>query len=374
MSVYGCNMNLELQQRAVEYNSIIRNHGSIKDGLFEQMPVIEMKSNPYANGDENANDAEDQEAQELQLKRQQEEAAKTLLDIFSEDASPPANTAPVFMNAAQPASVKPAVSNNFDLLGLMDDGPSAAPVSTSTVSSSQPANVDFDSLFNVSASKPAPVATAAVSNNFDLLMSGPSTNTTKMPSQSTSNGLNDLLGLGAGPTSGGNTQNGNDLLNLFMGSTPAPSNPVSSSMSTDNILASLQAPPALKQQQQHQNQKSNASLVVYEKNDLKITLEPAAGGNHTNAEQHFLQLKAENLGLLNTITDVLFSAAVPKTMQMQLSTPNTSIIQPLDSLIQTLAISNPKRVSIAGRDPSKLAQISTLTIFYSRKNCALGLK
>ena len=330
MSVYGCNMNLELQQRAVEYNSIIRNHGGIKDGLFEQMPVIEMKSNPYANGDENANDAEDQEAQELQLKRQQEEAAKTLLDIFSEDASPPSNTAPVFLNA-QPASKPPptAANNNFDLLGLMDDGPSAAPVTNSnTAAQSQP---DFDSLFQLS----APVPTPAVSNNnFDLFMSGPAT-TAKAPAQSTSNGLNDLLGLGGGPSSN-NTTNGNDLMNLFMGS----SQPVSS-MSDNNILASLQA-PALKQQNQ---KSSSASLVVYEKNDLKITLEPAAGGNHSNAEQHFLQLKAENLGLLNTITDVLFSAAVPKTMQMQLSTPNTFIIQPLDSLIQTLAISNPKRVS-----------------------------
>lgn len=340
MSVYGCNMNLELQQRAVEYNSIIRNHGTIKDGLFEQMPVIEMKSNPYANGDENANDVEDQEAQELQLKRQQEEAAKTLLDIFSEDASPPSNSAPVFLNA-QPASKPAATSNNFDLLGLMDDGPSTAPVSTKTApSQSTSATADFDSLFQLSAPAPAP----AVSNNFDLLMSsGPSTTT----NNKMSNGLNDLLGLGGGgiSTTNANNTNGNDLLNLFMGgSTPTPA-PQSVSNMTDNILASLQAPAATALKQQQNQKGSNASLVVYEKNDLKITLEPAAGGNHTNAEQHFLQLKAENLGLLNTITDVLFSAAVPKTMQMQLSTPNTSVIQPLDSLIQTLAISNPKRVS-----------------------------
>ena len=43
-------MNLELQQRAVEYNSIIKRYTNLKDGLFEQMPPLEMKQTTYVNG------------------------------------------------------------------------------------------------------------------------------------------------------------------------------------------------------------------------------------------------------------------------------------------------------------------------------------
>ena len=50
------------------------------------------------------------------------------------------------------------------------------------------------------------------------------------------------------------------------------------------------------------------------------------------------------LDYLFMVKEFLFSAAVPKTMQMQLSTPLTSVIQPMDSLVQTMAISNPKKV------------------------------
>lgn len=43
MSIYGCNIGLELQQRAVEYNSIFKKFNHIRSNLFDKMPVIEYK-------------------------------------------------------------------------------------------------------------------------------------------------------------------------------------------------------------------------------------------------------------------------------------------------------------------------------------------
>ena len=38
-------MNLELQQRAVEYNAIFKKHDELRNGLFESMPEFEAKNN-----------------------------------------------------------------------------------------------------------------------------------------------------------------------------------------------------------------------------------------------------------------------------------------------------------------------------------------
>lgn len=143
MSFYGCNMNLELQQRAVEYNAIIREHDNLREGLFEQMPPLEMKTNqPYTNGF-NGDDLDDEilteeEIQQQQI-QQQQEAAKTLLNIFSEET---------------PAPVKPAAQNNIDLLdGLFDSSVPTAPViqpSNSVPSNNQVDLMGNDLLFSLS--------------------------------------------------------------------------------------------------------------------------------------------------------------------------------------------------------------------------------
>ena len=45
MSIYGCNIGLELQQRAVEYSAIFKKHNHLRGELFNKMPVIEYKPN-----------------------------------------------------------------------------------------------------------------------------------------------------------------------------------------------------------------------------------------------------------------------------------------------------------------------------------------
>lgn len=358
LSVYGCNMNLELQQRAVEYHAILKNHETLKDGLFEQMPVIEMKANPYTNGDESAAAVDDEEA-ELQLKRQQEEAARDLLNIFSEGSTPP-NTAPVFTSTNTSTS-KPnnTGGTNLDLLDLIDStttSKSAATTVTAAAAAKAPVNplADLDSIFS-SSSTTATTATAATNGNIDLLfgLGSSTTATTTATNGFNKNGndmLGDLLSISSQPS------NSNDLLNLFSSST-TPVVP-QSSITNNSVHNNNNNSKAV------HNQKS---VVAYEKNEVKITLEPTAGGKHSNAEQHFLQMKAENLSFTSSVDGFLFSAAVPKTMQMQLSTPDKSTIQPLDALIQTLAISNPRKVCLHN-------YIIFSILFYSIKNSHLYSK
>ena len=130
MSFYGCNMNLELQQRAVEYNSIIKNYENLRDGLFEQMPAMEMKTNStYSNGinceDIQEDTMTEEEKHQLQL-LQQQEAAKTLIDIFKDD--------PIETPTQPPSSVVLISSNkstNNDIFDLLNDD-SSLPVTTQT--------------------------------------------------------------------------------------------------------------------------------------------------------------------------------------------------------------------------------------------------
>jgi hypothetical protein len=90
---------------------------------------------------------------------------------------------------------------------------------------------------------------------------------------------------------------------------------------------------------------SSTLLIPYDKNDIRVTLKAIADGKGSTPQQHFIELKAVNQSAFKTVKEFYFSVAVPKAMQMQLSVPNTKVIEPMDSLTQTIAISNPNKVS-----------------------------
>lgn len=340
MSVYGCNMSLELQQRAVEYNSIIRDQPNLKEGLFEQMPPMEMKMNqPYTNGF-NADDLDDEilteEEQQQQQIKQQQEAAKTLLNIFSDDAPATANGV---------TSPKPAVTNtqsNIDLLGDLMGGGDFNPA---PVMQAAPTSNGFDDLFGLSG--PAPSLTTQSSAKpehstdiFDLLggevEDSKPTNGTASYTAHRSNGLDDLLG-GVGssntlshtttPTAtAAPTSNSNDIFDLLGGSSESPKTPT-------NVLKSA----------------AQAQVMAYDKNNVQITFESTVNArmNSSPSTQHFLTMTATNTGLSGPVVEFVFGAAVPRSMKMQLSQPKTSVIEPMESMQQTLAISNPNQVILS---------------------------
>ena len=362
MSIYGCNMNLELQQRAVEYNLVIKKYDNLREGLFEQMPPLEMRPNinlpngmeeeengelgneqSLLGGENGANDNDAINNEALVKQKQKEEATKTLLDLFDDDLGVNTTATPM------PPNNKP---NNdlFDLMSNDDHSLQPPPSINSKIDAikqlnnrSQPASSasnNLDSIFNMNstvssnASKVTPKENTSL-DIFDLLGTSTSTTSNNIENKKTVNnnvtnsGLDDLFG-GLGLNTNNSNANilttkskpTNDIMDLF--------NTGSSTTTAKNGFDTLSS--------------SNLVMVVYEKNDVKITLEPTASGKHSNDEQHFITMTTQNNGLMSTVKEFLFSAAVPKTMQMQLSTPSTSVIQPMDSLVQTIAISNPKKV------------------------------
>ncbi|KAF0047349.1 hypothetical protein F2P81_000982 [Scophthalmus maximus] len=56
VSIYGSCMDVELQQRAVEYNALFRKYDHMRAAVLERMPVIEKNSSGHTNG-ETAGDA-----------------------------------------------------------------------------------------------------------------------------------------------------------------------------------------------------------------------------------------------------------------------------------------------------------------------------
>lgn len=330
LSFYGCNMSLELQQRAVEYNSIVRMHPNLQEGLFEQMPALEMKANqPYTNGF-NVDDLDEEilteEEQQQQQIKQQQEAAKTLLNIFSEDA--PSTTQPVI----QP-------KNNVDLLdGLFDDSTAAPVMPASNVASANPVDLmsnNSDMLFSLQeptlANNTVPVSPQQKSKSDILdLFDGPKPNQSagvmnSKPISSNTNGLDDLLGLGGTPTPISpptkQTNNSTDILDLLG------SNSTSVKSSQGNSTPSV------------------AQVIAYEKNNIKIIFEPtiSASMNSSPSTQHFINMTASNTSFSEPVSEFLFGVAVPKSMEMQLSHPSTSVLQPFESIKQTIAIKNPNK-------------------------------
>lgn len=322
-------MNLELQQRAVEYHAIIKKHDNLRDGLFEQMPAIELKIS-YANANSTTTNNVDQEnlyeefqSEEDKKKEQErfkEEAAKTLIDIFSDDTLGPisptaaAQTTNVDHQANKP---KTSSTSDFDILNFLEQ-----PAVTQTQTRPQiNQNNDLDSIFSV------PSATTLQTqpqhhqkSNADILdiFNSNVTNPPKPANNLTLNGLEDLLGGGFGsqPIPSQAKNNSNDLLNF---------------LSISQINGGLVKP------------KSSSILTAYEKNDLKIVFETTPGKTST-LEQSYLQVKADNLSVNNFVKDFSFSAAVPKTMQIQITPPNSTVMQPLESLALMVVISNPKKV------------------------------
>lgn len=171
---------------------------------------------------------------------------------------------------------------------------------------------------------------------FDISspISHPPTNTTT--TQSYNNDLNDLLGLDSFKTTTPNETN----------KTPVPATTASTN---SNDMFDFFSQPSQKSEIPSQSplkasSSSSLQVIAYEKNDVKIIFEPIPGANSTQGTKHFISMTASNLAVSDNVSDFLFGVAVPKSMQMVLSQPITSVIQPFDSMKQTININNPNKV------------------------------
>lgn len=111
---YGNHMNIEIQQRSVEYSTIMMKSSSVRNGLLERMPPIEVKDTTAPPTSQQDSEIVVKETNKLAPVVTSQAEQPSLLDVTSSDV-------PVPMATTQPAGDNALL----DLLG-MDLGPTPA--------------------------------------------------------------------------------------------------------------------------------------------------------------------------------------------------------------------------------------------------------
>ncbi|XP_063157647.1 AP-1 complex subunit gamma-like 2 [Candoia aspera] len=113
VSIYCSCHDVELQQRAVEYNTLFRKYDHLRASILEKMPVVEKTGEESCGTDQNGNEIVSpnvlQVAPPKEPKPQEPNQDLDLLDLLGE----PVNSSPAQLN--------PANSGTGSLLGLLED-------------------------------------------------------------------------------------------------------------------------------------------------------------------------------------------------------------------------------------------------------------
>ncbi|XP_005994468.1 AP-1 complex subunit gamma-like 2 [Latimeria chalumnae] len=129
VSIYGSCMDIELQQRAVEYNALFKKYDHMRSAVLERMPLVD-KSLSDGNGDGKELSASlYQEAQLPAVEKpsknptQQTQQANQLLDLLGMNDPSPITLTPVTNDVTTPAG-----GQLLDLLGDLDMTASLPPI------------------------------------------------------------------------------------------------------------------------------------------------------------------------------------------------------------------------------------------------------
>lgn len=149
---HASSLNVELQQRAVEYGNLF-DHESVRQGVLERMPPPEIKEENRVLGP----------TTKITKHKKKKSEAENLLDLLGDDTSTAVST-------------NEPTSTSMDLLQDLFT-PTTASNATVPTTSSRSATNDILDLFGSSASQPA-AAPAPQISNVDLFSSSPATKTT----------------------------------------------------------------------------------------------------------------------------------------------------------------------------------------------------
>ncbi|XP_047498938.1 AP-1 complex subunit gamma-1-like isoform X4 [Penaeus chinensis] len=283
VSAFGSHLNIELQQRGIEYNQLFTRHSHMRGPLLERMP-------PFENN------------------RLQENDKLTLTNGV--DASPD-NQALLNDFTAPNNNANENYESNalLDLLGGMDPGESNA-VQPSTT----PAPV----------TAPAP-APAVNSDILDLLGGLDSTPAAPVPAN-----MNDTMSSGQSTNSNNSAYLLDGLLN---NSTPIITSLNPAATTASNTLTT----PAV------QKTSSIPGINAYNKNGIKLDMTFEVQETVTT-----INMQATNNTGAN-VTDFLFQAAVPKSLQLQMLNPSSTSMAPTSTLNQIIKVNNPNKVALRMR-------------------------
>ncbi|KAG7655350.1 Armadillo-type fold [Arabidopsis suecica] len=278
---------LEMQQRAIEYNSIVDRHKNIRSSLVDRMPVLDEAT--------------------FNVRR---------AGSFPASVSTMAKPSVSLQNGVEKLPVAPLV----DLLDLDSDDIMAAP---------SPSGADFlqDLLgVDLGSSSAQYGATQAPKAGTDLLLDILSIGTPSPAQNSTSSiGLLSIADV-----------NNNPSIALYTLSSPAPPQvATTSSTGMFDLLDGLSPSPS----KEATNGPAYAPIVAYESSSLKIefTFSKTPGNlQTTNVQATFTNLSP------NTFTDFIFQAAVPKFLQLHLDPANSNTLPASGSgaITQNLRVTN----------------------------------
>ncbi|XP_061791844.1 AP-1 complex subunit gamma-like 2 [Nerophis lumbriciformis] len=137
VSIYGSCIDVELQQRAVEYNALFQKYDHMRAAVLERMPLFEKNSPGHTNGDSAGDAVKEVKQREVSLPPQAPNQVCNLLDLLG-DTEEPVQPGPAQGSAAPGLSVntaRPAGADLLDLLGGFEPPtpPTSAPPTTTTV-------------------------------------------------------------------------------------------------------------------------------------------------------------------------------------------------------------------------------------------------
>ncbi|KAJ3150988.1 clathrin associated protein complex large subunit [Geranomyces michiganensis] len=287
---YKVNVQLELQQRSVEFEQLLNLDRESRTALLERMPVLESAA---------------------------KEEAKKGMGVPTTEAPP---------TGAQQQDLVSDLGG--DLLGLSVGGGAAA------------AKGPKDDLYNLVFGGGAPAAKAAApaSNNIldllgDIGLGGPAAPSTKaMPPSGQSfyapsaGNQNDLLGdlFGGGGASAMSPQ----APPLSSNPSAAAVDPLGDLFGSSGFGGGHVAPAAAK------------SYVAYEKNGFRVTLGAKRDGTAIDVNADM-----KNNGM-SPLSDVAVQVAVPRSLQITMHPQSSNIIAPGGSASQKMRIDNPTKVAV----------------------------
>ncbi len=298
IDAFGCHLEIDLQQRGVEFSQLFRKHDGMRSALLEPMPPMERDTSMSGNANDNNS------AVNVNGASQQEES-----NLLGNDLAD-LNLGLSIIGSTAGSGGTPGAANEMSLLDLIDSsGGGGAPNPASTTSSFNNAannNKGQDSLLDLLG---------------DLDMSG-------TPSITTNGGDNN-------PT---NVKNMSNLLDGLSATTTTTSTvPASSNSLVDDIFNNVN----------NSNSSSIPNLIGYHKNGVKINF---SFDRPTPEGRIVMHLNIVNEDMSTPASEFSLQAAVPKSMKLDLSPPSgTTLAANGGAITQMLEVKNPNKAVLKMR-------------------------
>ncbi|XP_045138658.1 AP-1 complex subunit gamma-1-like isoform X2 [Portunus trituberculatus] len=306
VSAFGSHLNIELQQRGIEYSQLFTRHNHMRGPLLERMPPFEGVRGNGTEGEKGG------------------------------------------------IAITNGLDNSPDNQSLLND--LSSPNNNNNINSTHENNESNALLLLLGGIEPGEGDTVQA-------VTSPATSTinaTPAPRSTVNADILDLLGLEPGPTAPSNTTTSTSpaqLSHTNNSSSPALlldgllNNTSSTTTTTTAGIASLSTPTANSTTlptnnfiiPQSLSQPSVPGIVAYDKNGMKLDMTFEIQDSVTT-----INMLATNTSLAQ-VTDFLFQAAVPKSLQLQMMTPSSTSMAPSATLTQVIKVNNPSKVPLRMR-------------------------